>query len=181
MSDSSSSTGTWIKGIFGTILTGLILWWLTGPLSPFIPPKDRQDTPAPTSVDSKAKVVITDFTLKSPINTGEATTADFIITNEGTVKADACQVIWDTPGKNGAKTSEQFMLQPGETKSLHMVSNAFLNDGTFETKAHLNSGNAGQSDESRQLVVNSIPIGPHIPTLSPSLLHHMDSLKNLGK
>ncbi len=36
MSESGSSFRKWLGGILGTIITGLVLWWLTGPMSPFV-------------------------------------------------------------------------------------------------------------------------------------------------
>lgn len=36
MSESGSSFGKWVGGILATIITGLVLWWLTGPMSPFV-------------------------------------------------------------------------------------------------------------------------------------------------
>ena len=36
MSESGSSFQKWLGGIMATVITGLLLWWLTGPLSPFV-------------------------------------------------------------------------------------------------------------------------------------------------
>jgi len=36
MPESGSSFGKWVGGILGTIITGLVLWWLTGPMTPFV-------------------------------------------------------------------------------------------------------------------------------------------------
>ena len=45
MSDPGSSFGKWMGGILATIITGLVLWWLTGPLSPFIHKDVRSGQP----------------------------------------------------------------------------------------------------------------------------------------
>jgi hypothetical protein len=167
MADSNSSLGKWVGGIIGTVLAGVLLWWLTGPLSPFVnrvepPPKTGGDTYTPTKqgpdpvvpVEQKAEVVISGFNLKSPINIGTYTTCDFEVTNRGNQAANGCQLIWDTPGLNGSKTSDQFNLAPGEKKNFQLVSNTFDKEGTYVTKAHLSCSNTSQVEDTRSLVVN---------------------------
>ena len=167
MADSGSSIGKWVGGIIGTVLAGVLLWWLTGPLSPFMnkaepssksggdsytPAKQEPEPVVPA--EKKAEVVISGFNLKSPINIGTYTTCDFEVTNRGNETANACQLIWDTPGLNGTKTSDQFNLAPGEKKSFQLVSNEFHEQGTYVTKAHLSCSNTAQVEDTRPLVVN---------------------------
>ena len=147
MSDSSSSFGKWFAGILGTIVAGFILWWLTGPLSPF---KSKEHA----VVDKAAHVVITQFNLKSPINIGESTSAEFEVTNEGNETATSCQLIWETPGLNGSAPSEQFDLKPGEKKSFSLGSASIKQEGTIITTARLNCGNSNSEKLERPLVVN---------------------------
>jgi hypothetical protein len=106
MADSSSSFVKWIGGILAAIITGFILWWLTGPFSPF----------NQSHVVKKADVAITSFSLVNPIYTGTVTTCNFEITNQGSDTANGCQLIWETTGSNGTKTSDQFNLELGGKK-----------------------------------------------------------------
>lgn len=46
MSDSKSSFGKWLGGILATIITGVVLWWLTGPISPFVPKSSTEPVSA---------------------------------------------------------------------------------------------------------------------------------------
>ena len=145
MADSSSSFTKWIGGIIATIFTGLILWWLTGPLSPF-----KTKVPPP---EKKPHVVITQFNLKSPIYIGQFTTAEFEVTNEGNSPAIGCQLIWETPGLNGSVPSEQMSLDPGEKKSFSLSSGAFTKEGTISTTARLNCSNSNSENLERPVVV----------------------------
>jgi len=36
----TSSVGKWVGGVLATVIAGFLLWWLTGPLSPFNPSKN---------------------------------------------------------------------------------------------------------------------------------------------
>ena len=163
-------------GILGTVITGLVLWWLTGPLSPFVnktesstkassadytssgkrvdPVRGTQGKDEEPPVEKKAEVLISGFNLKTPINIGTSTTCDFEVTNRGNENANGCQLIWETPGLNGNKTSESFNLAPGEKKSFQLSSNVFDKEGKYDLKAHLSCSNANQVEDTRPLVVN---------------------------
>lgn len=169
-------------GILATIITGFILWWLTGPLSPFVKhssashSEQGQSSDGKSSTDGsttagepikpepvvelKAVIAISAFNLKSPINIGESTTSNFDVTNNGNATATGCQLIWNTPGLNGAKTSDQFNLSPGETKSFQLVSNSFDKDGTYNTEASVSCGNTTTVSDSKPLVVNFMMSAP---------------------
>ena len=168
MSESSSSFGKWIGGIIAAIVTGFVLWWLTGPLSPFVhQPVNTVTNGKPviqgnsTGTIKQAIVTITKFQIKSSIYIGETTIGDFDVTNNGNITAIGCQILWDTPGLNGTKTSEQFDLSPGESKSFHLISNKFDKNGTFNTNASVSCSNAATVTDTKPLVVNLIIKKPY--------------------
>jgi len=167
--ENSNSFLKWVGGIISAIVAGVVIWWLTGVNSPFVSgnqstsgqstsnhPIDPGSTnPDPAVIVPKGpKVVITMFNLKNPINIGETITAEFEVENEGDAVSNGCQLIWETPGLNGSKTSEQFDLQPGEKKSIELVSNIFDKQGTFSTNARLTCGNTETITETKDVIVN---------------------------
>jgi hypothetical protein len=177
MSDSDSSFGKWVGGILATIITGVVIWWLTGPLSPFTSHNQESQssaatpaTVAPSTVTApvtstgtsrpeaqgqvQPDVVISNFVVKTPIAIGETTSSDFELTNRGNGKATGCQLIWNVPGPNGAKSSEQFDLEPGEKKAFNLVNNhQFDKEGTYSTTASVSCGNMSAKEEQRPVVV----------------------------
>jgi hypothetical protein len=180
MSEFGSSFGKWLGGILATVITGLLLWWLTGPSSPLVhksnvggsdrtvqsgtstnpvnPTDDSGSTDAPAK--QQAIISISKFNVKSPINIGETTTCDFDVTNTGNATATDCQIIWETEGLNGNKTTEKFDLSPQETKSFELTSNPYNKDGTYNTVASVSSGNAATVTDQKPLVVNFMMSAP---------------------
>jgi hypothetical protein len=179
MPDDSSSFMKWLGGIIAAIITGLVLWWLTGPQSPFIQHKEnkfgnaqqigeKSEDKVPTAPgksgdltgnlgnldeEKKPNVLLTRFDFANPIKIGETTAGDFEVSNKGNAAATGCQITWELPGLNGTKISDKFDLQPGEVKGIQLVSNSIGEKGTISTNARLSCSNNSDVVETKQLVV----------------------------
>ena len=128
-----SSVGKWLAGIAASIITTLVIWYLThsgGPLNPS--PSD--DEPILRIVDFQ----ITDAPL------GGRAHATVSVFNEGSVTGEACTVWWysgtnvareldEGRGASEAASSYEFGLPPGKTKVVEMDSLPYTEIGEFRS------------------------------------------------
>ncbi|MGJ8623748.1 MAG: hypothetical protein ACSHW1_13350 [Yoonia sp.] len=76
----------WLAGVFAAVLSGLVLWWLTGPDGPFAaaPPPDPQPD-----------IKLIDYKIDRPDITrpdGAPFSGTFTVYNDGTVMGENCNV-----------------------------------------------------------------------------------------
>jgi hypothetical protein len=156
MSDSSNSFLKWIGGILATIIAGFVLWKLTNSNNRVTEtpqkPADAYTEPK-HAPEKKAHVTISTFNIKTPINIGESSTADFVVTNDGDEATTGCHLIWDLPGLNNSRNSESFDLAAGESKSISLISNSVPDKGDITTTAQVDCSNCSTEKVERHLVV----------------------------
>lgn len=135
----NSSAGKWLAGIAASIITALIIWFLThsgGPLNP-----------APSPVEDRPVLRIVDFqATNAPLGgTAHATVSVF---NEGKATGEACSVWWYSGSDVGKElasgllasksaVSYEFGLVPNQTKVVELDSLPYIEPGVFRSYAQV--------------------------------------------
>lgn len=127
----ATTQGTWIAGIAGTVIAGVLIWYLTTQV--LVP----QPSPHVQFLSCSGKST----------STGEKPDGTFEVINSGTGNAVQCQVKWYPGPKAGTKIvggreqeyaiSDYFGLSANEKKTISLEGLPYSSPGTYVSYAHL--------------------------------------------
>lgn len=158
MSKTSSHFWKWVGGIVGTIITGVVVWWLThsgGPLNPIKPPVEPEEP--------KPRVVITEFHVDEPviIPPDKTTKATITVYNENNITASQCKILWSSHGKNFSPIEmHDFGLPPNKSKTLIINSGIYRETGLYKSFVYVKCKNCTSDTVDKDISVIRAPIPP---------------------